>query len=174
MKASDLAEQVPTVVRATTGAEAARVIAEYRLSGLVVADDEGVPIAVIPGSQLLTLVLPQYLRDDPNLSHAYDERGAEELCRALNKATIGELLEAKQLTAKKLPSVLLEDTLIEIASVMDSGHTPLIVVTDRDGRYHGAITLSRILAAVARAAGQDSSLVQRRLERDVLDRGKDG
>jgi CBS domain-containing protein len=174
VKALDLAEQVPTVARATTGAEAARVVAEYRLSGLVVADDEGVPIAVIPGSQLLTLVLPQYLRDEPNLSHAYDERGAEELCRTLNEATIGELMEAKRLTAKKLPSVLPEDTLIEIASVMDSGHTPLIVVTDKDGSYHGAITLSRILAAVAQAAGQDSTLVQRRLKRDVLDRGKDG
>jgi CBS domain-containing protein len=173
MKAVDLAEQVPTVVRATTGAEAARVVAEYRLSGLVVADDAGVPIAVIPGSQLLTLVLPQYLRDDPNLAHAYDEKGAEELCRGLNEATIGELLEAKRLTAKTLPSVLTEDTLIEIASVMDGGHTPLVVVTDREGRYHGAITLSRVLAAVAQAAGQDSTLVQRRLERDVLDRSKE-
>ena len=84
------------VRRGTTGAEAARVIAEYRLSGLVVADDEGVPIAVVPGSQVLSLVLPQYVRDEPNLSHAYDERGADELCRVLNEATIGELLEAKR------------------------------------------------------------------------------
>lgn len=173
MKAVELAEQVPTVTRATTGAEAARVIAEYRLSGLVVADDRGVPIAVIPGSQLLTLVLPQYVRDEPNLSHAYDERGADELCRVLNDATIGELLEAKRLTAAKPPSVLPEDTLIEIASVMDGGHTPLILVVDRKGDFHGVITLSRVLAAIATAAGQDSPLVQRRLARDVLHRGDD-
>jgi hypothetical protein len=43
------------VRRGTTGAEAARVIAEYRLSGLVVSDREGIPIAVIPGSQVLSL-----------------------------------------------------------------------------------------------------------------------
>ena len=170
MKAVELAEQVPTVQRATTGAEAARVIAEYRLSGLVVADDDGVPIAVIPGSQLLRLVLPQYVRDEPNLAHAYDERGADELCGVLNHATIGELLEAKRLTATKPPSVLPEDTLIEIASVMDGGHTPVILVIDRDGGYHGVITLSRVLAAIATAAGQDSPLVRRRLERDVLHR----
>ena len=119
------------VRRGTTGAEAARVIAEYRLSGLVVADEAGVPIAVVPGSQVLSLVLPQYVRDEPNLSHAYDERGADELCRVLNEATIGELLEAKKLTGLKPPSVLPEDTLIEAASAMDSGHTPLILVIDR-------------------------------------------
>jgi CBS domain-containing protein len=43
------------VRRGTTGAEAAREIAEYRLSGLVVSDREGIPIAVIPGSQVLSL-----------------------------------------------------------------------------------------------------------------------
>ncbi len=134
MRAAQLAEQVPMVRRATTGAEAARVIAEYRLSGLVVAGDDGVPIAVIPGSQILSLVLPQYVRDEPNLAHAYDELGADELCGALNRATIGELLEAKRLTATKPPSVLPEDTLIEIASAMDAGHTPVILVIDRDGR----------------------------------------
>jgi CBS domain-containing protein len=170
MKAVQLAEQVPTVRRVTTGAEAARVVAEYRLTGLVVADDDGVPIAVIPGSQILSLVLPQYVRDEPNLSHAYDEAGAEELCGALNRTTIGELLEAKRLTATKPPSVLPDHTLIEIASAMDAGHTPVILVIDRDGRFHGVITLSRVLAAIATAAGQDSPLVRRRLERDVLHR----
>jgi CBS domain-containing protein len=168
VKAVQLAEQVPMVRRQTTGAEAARVVAEYRLSGLVVAGEDGVPIAVVPGSQILGLVLPQYVRDEPNLAHAYDETGAEELCGVLNRATIGELMEAKRLTATKPPSVLPEDTLIEIASVMHTGHTPVILVVDRDGGFHGVITLSRVLAAVAAAAGQDSPLVRRRLERDVL------
>ena len=67
MIAETLAERVPMVRRETTGAEAARVIAEYRLSGLVVADAEGVPIAVVPGSQILGLVLPQYVRMNPTL-----------------------------------------------------------------------------------------------------------
>jgi CBS domain-containing protein len=156
------------VRRETTGAEAARVVAEYRLSGLVVADDTGVPIAVVPGSQLLGVVLPQFIRDDPNLAHAYDEQAAEELCRALNDATIGQLIRAKHLTATEPPSVEPEDTLIEIASVMDAGHTPVILVTGRDGRFHGVITLSRVLAAIATAAGAGSDLVRRRLEHDVL------
>jgi CBS domain-containing protein len=165
----NLAEKVPLVQRSTTGAEAARIVAEYRLSGLVVAGDDGVPIAVVPGSQLLSLVLPQYVRDEPNLAHAYDELGADELCGALNRTTIGELLDAKRLTGAKPPSVLPEDTLIEIASAMDRAHTPVILVIDDDG-FHGVITLSRVLAAIATAAGQDSPLVRRRLERDVIQR----
>ena len=167
MRARDLAEQIPTVRRDTTGAEAARVIAEYRFPGLVVADEHGVPIAVVPGSQLLALVLPQFVRDDPKLAHAYDEAGADELCRALNRATLGELLEAKRLTATKPPSVLPEDTLIEVASVMVREHHPLILVVDRDGTYVGTVMMSRVLAAVAAAAGQDSPLVRQRLDEDL-------
>ncbi len=159
------------VQKATTGAEAARVVAEYRLSGLVVSGEDGVPIAVIPGSQLLSVVLPQYVRDEPNLAHAYDESGADELCSSLNRTTIGDLLEVKKLTATKPPSVLPDDTLIEIAAAMDKAHTPVILVVDRDGAFHGVITLSRVLAAIATAAGQDSELVRRRLEQDVLPGG---
>lgn len=169
VRAVQLAEQVPMVRRETTGAEAARVIAEYRLSALVVATD-GRPIAVIPGSQILGLVLPQYVLDEPNLAHAYDELGADELCRVLNEATIGDLIAAKRLTATEPPSVLPEDTLIEVASVMDSARSPVILVIDREGGFHGVITMSRVLAAVAQAAGQDSPLVRDRLERDVLHR----
>ncbi len=139
MRASDLAEQIPTVRTSTTGAEAARVVAEYRFPGVVVADDAGVPIAVIPGSQLLALVLPQYVRDDPALAHAFDETGADSLCRKLNRATVGELLDAQRLKASKPPSVLPEDTLIEVASVMVEEHHPLILVIDREGRYHGTV-----------------------------------
>lgn len=173
MRASDLAERIPTVRRDTTGAEAARTIAEFRLSGLVVVGDDDVPVAVIPGSQLLSVVLPQYLRDDRKLTHAVDERSADQMCRRLNSTTIGELLDAKQLTGAEPPSVLPEDTLIEVASAMDEGHTPLVLVIDRAGTYGGVVTLSRLLAAIATAAGQDSDLVRHRLERDIIDRPQD-
>lgn len=149
------------------------MIAEYRLSGLVVADEAGVPIAVVPGSQILQLVLPQYIREDPNLAHVIDERGATELCGKLNRATLGELLDAERIKANVVPSVLPEDTLIEIAAAMASQHHPLIIVRDAQGGYHGAITLSRALAAIASAAGQDSPLVRHRLNRDLVDRVSD-
>ncbi len=171
MRAEELIDQVPTVRRETTGAEAARVVAEYRLSGIVVADDDDVPIAVIPGSQILGIILPRWVRDDRALAHAYDEKAADELCAVLNEATIGDLLDDEQLTATKPPSVLPEDTLLEVAAVMDEEHTPLVLVRERDGTYRGVLTMSRVLAAIAAAAGQDSDLIRRRLQTNIILRG---
>jgi CBS domain-containing protein len=168
MIAANLAEHVPTVSRETLGSEAARVIAEYRLPGLVVADDDGVPIAVVPGSQLLAVILPQYVREDPHLAHVFEEKDADELCAKLNHTTIGELLDSQRIVAKALPSVLPEDTVLEVAAVMVAEHTPLIVVRGEDGTYHGAVMLSRALAAIATRAGQNSELMRHRLERDIL------
>ena len=62
--------------------------------------------------------------------------------------------------------------MIEIAAIMVSRHLPLIVVRDRDGVYRGTILLSRGLAGIATLAGHDSALIRRRLERDLIDRGR--
>ena len=172
MLAKDLAERVPTVTPEMTGAQAARIVAEYRLSGLVVADARGIPEAVIPGSQILGLILPSYVAEEPGLAHAFDEASADELARRLNHVTIGELVERRRLTVVEVPSVLPEDTLVEIVAVMVSGHHPLILVRAVDGEYVGTIMTSRVLAAIATLAGHDSALIRRRLERDIADRGK--
>ncbi|MFZ1288291.1 MAG: CBS domain-containing protein [Candidatus Phosphoribacter sp.] len=171
MLARELAEQVPTVTRQTTGAEAARVAAEYRLSGLVVTDHAGIPTVVIPGSQILGLILPAYLRDDPGLAHAFDEGGADQMCARLNDTTIGQLLDAKVITPKAPARVFPDDTLVELASIMVEGRHPMVLVIDHDGTYRGTIMTSRVLAAIASLAGQDSQLVRRRLERDVIRSG---
>ncbi len=170
MRAADLAEKVPFVRRSTTGAEAARVVAEYRLPGLVVVDDDGVPTTVIPGSQLLDIVVPLYVRDDPKLAHAYDEKGADELCDQLNRTTIGDLLDSRDVRVIQPPSVLPDDTLLEVATTMAQEHFPLLLVKEKDGTFVGTILLSRVLAQIARRAGQDSDLVERRLTRDLVQR----
>ena len=168
MIAADLVEHIPTVSRETLGSEAARVIAEYRLPGLVVADDAGVPIAVVPGSQLLAVILPQYVRDDPHLAHVFDEEDADELCAKLNNTTIGELLDAQELVAKALPVRPPRGHRPRARGRHGGRPLPLIVVRDEDGTYHGAVMLSRALAAIATLAGQDSELMRRRLEKDIL------
>jgi len=170
--ASDLVERIPTVTRETTGAEAARVVAEYRLQALVVVGADGNPHAVVPGSQILGLIIPRYVRDDPTLAHALDEQSSDELCERLRTTTIGQLLDDRTLELRTLPVVLPEDTLLEIASVMVEGRYPMVVVRDREGGYHGVVVMSRALAAIARLAGEDSALVERRLTRDIADRGE--
>ncbi len=154
MQARDLAEEVPTVSREATALDAAAVIAQHRLAGLIVADEAGVPIAVVPGTQVLKLVVPRYVREDPSLAHVYDEAGAEELCAVLRDKSVAELLDSEDIESRSLPGVLPEDTLIEIAAVMVETHSPLVVVRDHAGRYSGAITLARAMAAIVAAANR--------------------
>ncbi len=170
MRAIDLVEQLPTVTRETGALEAARLIATYRLSALIVADDDGLPVAVVPGTQVLKLVVPRYVREDTALAHAYDELGADELCGKLATKHVADLLEADDVDRRDIPSVLPEDTLVEIATVMIDAHSPIVVVRGKDGGYHGAITFSRAMAAIAAAAGTDDEGVRARLDSDHLPR----
>lgn len=167
MRASDLTERIPTVTRRTRAVDAATLMAEFRLSALIVADD-GMPVAVIPGSQVLRLVVPRYVREDPSLAHVFDEASAGELCARLNESTVADLLDDEEITTLEVPSVLPEDTLIEIAMAMVGSHSPLILVRDSEKRYHGAITFSRAMAAIVAAAGTETARIRDRLDTDLL------
>lgn len=169
MLAKDLAEQVPMVQRSSRALEAATIIASLRISGVVVAGADGEPIAVVPGSQLLSLVLPRYVRDNAALAHVYDEAGADEVCARLRERTVGELLDDEDVLTTGVPHVLPQDTLVEIAAVMVRQHAPVVVVRGNDGRSNGVVTVARLLAAVLAAAGGAGPAVERTLARDLLD-----
>ncbi|MEI2765232.1 MAG: hypothetical protein V9F82_06015 [Dermatophilaceae bacterium] len=98
-----IAKHVPTVTVENTGAETARVVAEYQLSAFVVIRDDGI-----------------------------DGAGSDELCRRIARATIGTLLPAGRGGQRKLPSVLSEDTPIEVATLagQDSGLVQRRLSTD--------------------------------------------
>jgi CBS domain-containing protein len=169
MLARDLAEQVPVVRRTDNALEVARLIASLRLAGVVVADDGGEPVALLQGSQVLRIVVPRYVREDPRLAHAYDEAGADELCAGLGRRTVGDLLDDDEVTPRELPQVQPEDTLVEIASVMVREHSSLVVVRDEAGTSSGVVTLPRVMAAVLRAAGREDDRVAHTLMHDLAD-----
>jgi CBS domain-containing protein len=169
MRARDLAEIVPTATRDTTGAEAVHIAAEYRLSALAVLGPESLPIALLPGSQLLALVVPPYVRDDPQLAHVFSEDAAEEFCGRLASTTIGALIDEGMVSVKRLPAVGPDDTILEIATAMVAHHCPQVLVRDADGAMLGVVTLSRALAAIARLAGEDSPGLRTRLDVDLVD-----
>lgn len=169
MLARDLAEQVPVVRRADNALEVARLIASLRLAGVVVADDAGEPVALLQGSQVLRIVVPRYVREDPRLAHAYDEAGADELCAGLGRRSVGDLLDDDEVTARELPQVQPQDTLVEIAAVMVREQSSLVVVRDEKGRSSGVVTLPRVMAAVLRAAGREDDRVRHTLLRDLAD-----
>jgi CBS domain-containing protein len=174
MRAADLVERVPLVTADTDAVAAARVLAEHRLTGLVVADDAGVPVAVLGGPDVLRLVVPEYVLSNPALAHVYDEAGSEEVVARLRERTLGDLLRSRPDAARPLPSVAPEDTLIEIASLMCEEHATIVIVRERHGgAYHGVVTLSRLAAAILTTLGEGGGAVQDRLDVDVLPPGTD-
>ncbi len=70
MLARNLARPFPVVGLDTNALEAARLLAERRLPGLIVLDVHGRPKTVLPGSQVLRFVLPDYVQEDPVLARA--------------------------------------------------------------------------------------------------------
>ena len=95
VRAGDLAQDLPTVGPDDPAMAAARLIAERRLPGIAVVDAGGRPVAVLPASQVLRVVVPDYVREDPALARVVDEAGAERLCvQRLVDERVGDLVPA--------------------------------------------------------------------------------
>ena len=56
MHAEDIAEDFPVVTIDSDALEAARMLAEHRLPGIVVTESSGRPYAVLPASQVVASV----------------------------------------------------------------------------------------------------------------------
>lgn len=142
MLARDLADaSFPTVPLDADAADAARLLGQRRLPGLVVVDGDGLPHSVLPGSQVLRFVIPGYVQDDPMLARVYDERHADLLTGKLAGTPVRTLLRAER---TEPPVVDGKSTTVEIAAVMARLHSPLVAVTEH-GRYLGVITVSALL-----------------------------
>jgi CBS domain-containing protein len=124
--ARDLAEPYPTVRLSTPATEAARLLAERKLPGLIVVDDHDHPTAVLPGSQVLRRIIPAYVQDDPALAHVMDEESADHLLDAIAEQTVADILPKNPKTP--LPVVQGDATAIEIAAVMARMRSPIVAV----------------------------------------------
>lgn len=144
MLAREIAVEFPTVTLDTGALEAARLMADQRLPGLVVVDDDGQPYSVLPGSQVLNFAIPAYVQEDPSLARVYGEAAADRLGARLDAHTVRELMPEKP---HELPVVQPDDTVMEIAAIMAGMHTPLVAVVE-DGEILGVVTLTTLLARV--------------------------
>ncbi|MCA1835641.1 MAG: CBS domain-containing protein [Actinobacteria bacterium] len=151
MRARDLAEDYPLVRLTDKALEAARLIAQRRLPGVVVVDLGNRPVAVLPGSQVLRFIIPGYVQEDPSLARVYDERAADACANKLAGRTVKELLPSRE-KGFELPRVSGDATVIECAAMMARLHSPLLVVSDDDG-VHGVVTTSHLLEVILAASG---------------------
>lgn len=143
MLARQLARLYPTVTLDTGALDAARILADRRLPGLIVLDDDGQPSTVLPGSQVLRFIVPAYVQEDPALARAYDEASADAMCDELAARTVRDVL-AQRREPVELPVVESDATSMEIAAVMAGQRSPIVAVVD-GSRFLGAISVSALL-----------------------------
>jgi CBS domain-containing protein len=152
MQAHEIAVTPPTIRMEDPVSKAVQLMVVNRLPGLVVVDDTDRPIAVLPGTQVLRLVIPESFRDDPALVRTVDEIHADLFWHGPGKLTVGDCLPNP---VPKPTTVAPEATLLEVATVMAKKRNPLIAVVDRGGRLVGAVTLQRLLTSLAVAGPND-------------------
>lgn len=128
--------------------DAARLLTEHGRPGLIVVDEHDHPVAVLPGSQVLRLLIPGYIQDDPNLVGVVDDEFVSQMCDAMADKTVAELLPKDR---SALPVLEADAPVLEVAARMARERSPLLAVVEGSGRTApiiGAITLPAILAAL--------------------------
>ena len=73
MHAEDIAEEFPVITVDTNALDAARILAEHRLPGILVTDTSGKPYAVLPASQVVRFLVPD-LRPGRSVVGRCDQR----------------------------------------------------------------------------------------------------
>ncbi|WP_020133847.1 CBS domain-containing protein [Streptomyces sp. 351MFTsu5.1] len=161
MRARDLAVEYETVSVDSDAMEAATLMAEHRLPALLVLDERGEPKAILPASQMVKVLVPAYVIEDPTLAAVVDEKHADRLCAALVGRRVGDCLPGK---AEPPPVADPDDTALEVAALMARVRSPLVAVAERDitesggreksrTRLLGVITASHLLHELLGAAG---------------------
>jgi CBS domain-containing protein len=147
VRAEDLEEQFPIVPIDSDAVDAARKIAEHNLPGLLVTDTAGKPCAVLPAFAILRFILPRYVQDDLALAGVLGEPTPDQAVQNLAGKTVGDMLPDN---VGDIPSVDARATVTKAAAEMARLRSPLLAVT-KDGKLHGVITASRLLAAALKS-----------------------
>jgi CBS domain-containing protein len=123
--------------------DAARLLADFRLPGIIVTDKSGHPTAVLPASQVVRFIVPGYVQDDPLLAGVLNESVADRCADKLGGKKVRDVLPEH---LRDVPTVDAGDTIVEVAATMARHRSPLLAVM-KDNELHGVITASRLLAA---------------------------
>lgn len=127
--------------------EAVRLMAEQRLPGLLVTDPQGRPVRILPASQVVRLLVPGYVLDDPSLAGVLSEITADRVADKLSGKTVDQVLAQSPV---RLAAVNADDTIVEVAAVMARERSPLVAVVS-GGQLIGVITAARLLDAALAA-----------------------
>jgi CBS domain-containing protein len=147
VRAEEIVEEFPVVNIDSPALDAVRLLAEHRLNGLVVVTNTSeTPYAILPASQVVRLIVPSYIQEDPGLAGVFTESMADQTAEKLSGKAIRDLLPKQR---QYVPVVDADDTIIEVAELMARVRCPLVAVVKKK-RWLGVITASRLLAAALR------------------------
>jgi CBS domain-containing protein len=141
VRAEQIAEEFPAVALDSNALDAVRLLATRRLPGLVVTDAAGMPVTILPASQVVRLLVPPYVQDDPSLAGVLSESMADRIADKLGGKTVAAVLPKP---SPDMATVKSDDTIVEVAAIMARSRSPLVVVMSGDGLV-GVITASRLL-----------------------------
>jgi CBS domain-containing protein len=147
VRARDLLIDFPVIDLDSPVIDAVRLFTEQNLPGLIVVDDEGSLFAILPGTEVLRLVIPDYYQDDPILARVVDEAHADGFLHQMSGRTLRACLPAQ---TRDLPISGPDATALQLAVLMVRTHSPLVAVMDGD-RLVGALTLKTLLERVLAA-----------------------
>lgn len=136
-----MAEEFPVVDVGSDAWAAVTLLAERRLPGLVVTDTAGQPLSILPASQVVRILVPSYVQDDPSLAGVLSESMADRVADKLRGKTVEAFIPED---APELAVVNVDDTIIEVGAIMARLRCPLAAVMDGE-RLVGVITASRLL-----------------------------
>lgn len=131
----------------TNALDAAGLLAEHRLPGILVTDSAGIPVAVLPASQVVRFIVPSYVQDDPSLAGVLTESMCDRISDKLRGKKVRDVIPDG---LSNVPAADAGDTVIEVAAVMARLRSPLLAVM-KGKELVGVITASRLLAAVLTA-----------------------
>ena len=141
MRAEAIAEAFPSVALDSNALEAVRLLAIRRLPGLVVTNADGTPVTILPASQVVRLLVPPYVQEDPSLAGVLSESMADRVADKLAGKTVSSVLPKPP---PDMTTVKTDDTIVEVAAAMARNRSPLVAVMGGDGLV-GVITATRLL-----------------------------
>jgi len=141
VRAEQICEQFPVVALDSNALDAVRLLADRRLPGLVVTNADGTPVTILPASQVVRLLVPAYVQEDPSLAGVLSESTADRIADKLGGKSVAAVLPKPR---PDMATVQSEDTIVEVAAVMARNRSPLVAVMSGE-RLVGVITASRLL-----------------------------
>jgi CBS-domain-containing membrane protein len=157
MHAADVVETIPTARPDDEVLSAVRMVCRQGLPRLVVADERGDLVGCLSSIDLLRLVLPRYLQEDPGLARVVDEEHAEGIAAALAGTSVRDVIGTSVRdviggATNRVPWVRSRATVVEIAEQMVLRSCPIVLVTGDDGAMLGIVTANRLLGLLMDAA----------------------